>query len=64
MAWTLYDLGWELEGFGFFDPDTPVVSKSKQAAIDVIGGAIQAVDGIEKKNFNNAFVVARPPGDH
>ena len=52
------------EGFGFFDPDTPVVSKSKQAAIDVIGGAIQAVDGIEKKNFNNAFVVARPPGHH
>ena len=23
------------EGFGFFDPDTPVVSKSKQAALDV-----------------------------
>ena len=52
------------EGFGFFDPDTPVVSKSKQAALDVIGAAIQAVDGIEKGSFNNAYVVARPPGHH
>ena len=52
------------EGFGFFDQDTPVVSKSKKAALDVVGASIQAIDSIENKEINNSFVVARPPGHH
>ena len=52
------------EGFGFFDPDTPVVSKSKEAALDVVGAAVQAVDSIENGTISNSFIVARPPGHH
>ena len=52
------------EGFAFLDGDTIVSPGSKEATRDAVGSIITAIDGIQKKDFKNAFCAVRPPGHH
>ena len=51
-------------GLSFLDGDTIVSPGSKEASINAVGSIISAIDGIEKKEFKNAFCAVRPPGHH
>ena len=51
-------------GFNFLDGDTVVSPGSKEAIKDAVGSIITAIDGIENKQFKNAFCAVRPPGHH
>ena len=51
-------------GFNFLDGDTVVSPGSKEATKDAVGSIITAIDGIENKEFKNAFCAVRPPGHH
>ena len=53
-----------INGLNFLDGDTIVSPGSKRATIDAVGSIVCAIDGIENKNFNNAFCAVRPPGHH
>jgi acetoin utilization deacetylase AcuC-like enzyme len=52
------------KGLSFLDGDTIVSPGSKDATSDAIGSIITAIDGVQNKNFNNAFCAVRPPGHH
>ena len=51
-------------GLTFLDGDTVVSPGSKEATKDAVGSIITAIDGVEKKEFKNAFCAVRPPGHH
>ena len=51
-------------GLAFLDGDTVVSSGSKDATKDAVGSIITAIDGVENKDFKNAFCAVRPPGHH
>ena len=51
-------------GLKFLDGDTIISPGSEDATIDAVGSVIQAVDGVEKNEFKNAFCPVRPPGHH
>ena len=51
-------------GFNFLDGDTVVSPGSKDATKDAVGSIITAIDGVQKKEFKNAFCAVRPPGHH
>ena len=46
------------------DGDTIVSPGSKEAIQDAVGSILTAIDGVMKKDFNNAFCAVRPPGHH
>ena len=48
----------------FLDGDTIISPGSKEATIDAVGSIITAIDGVQKKEFKNAFCATRPPGHH
>jgi acetoin utilization deacetylase AcuC-like enzyme len=52
------------DGFAFLDGDTVVSPGSKDATKDAVGSIIAAIDGVENKEFKNAFCAVRPPGHH
>jgi|TARA_B100000767_G_C19737809_1_gene524700 acetoin utilization deacetylase AcuC-like enzyme len=52
------------QGLSFLDGDTVVSPGSKEATRDAVGSIIAAIDGVQKKEFNNAFCAVRPPGHH
>ncbi|WP_415286530.1 histone deacetylase family protein [Candidatus Pelagibacter sp. Uisw_104] len=52
------------KGLSFLDGDTIVSPGSKDATSDAVGSIIAAIDGVQNKNFNNAFCAVRPPGHH
>ena len=52
------------QGLNFLDGDTIVSTGSKEATKDAVGSIITAIDGVIKKDFNNAFCAVRPPGHH
>ena len=52
------------KGLIFLDGDTIVSPGSKNATTDAVGSIITAIDGVEKKEFKNAFCAVRPPGHH
>jgi acetoin utilization deacetylase AcuC-like enzyme len=52
------------KGLSFLDGDTIVSPGSKDATSDAVGSIITAIDGVQSKNFNNAFCAVRPPGHH
>ena len=52
------------KGLFFLDGDTIVSPGSKRATYDAVGSIVTAIDGIEKKKFDNAFCGVRPPGHH
>jgi len=52
------------KGFSSLDGDTIISPGSKNATFDAVGSIITAIDGVEKKDFKNAFCPVRPPGHH
>ena len=52
------------KGLFFLDGDTVVSPGSKDATKDAVGSIITAIDGVENKEFKNAFCCVRPPGHH
>ena len=52
------------KGLSFLDGDTIVSPGSKDATSDAVGSIITAIDGVQTKNFSNAFCAVRPPGHH
>ena len=51
-------------GLAFLDGDTVVSPGSKEATKDAVGSIISAIDGVQHKEFKNAFCAVRPPGHH
>ena len=52
------------KGLFFLDGDTIVSPGSKEASSDAVGSIITAIDGVQNKEFQNAFCAVRPPGHH
>ena len=52
------------KGFSSLDGDTIISPGSKKATFDAAGSIIAAIDGIQNKEFKNAFCNVRPPGHH
>ena len=52
------------KGLVFLDGDTIVSPGSKDATKDAVGSIITAIDGVQIKEFKNAFCAVRPPGHH
>ena len=52
------------KGLSFLDGDTIVSPGSKEATSDAVGSIIAAIDGVQDKEFKNAFCAVRPPGHH
>jgi len=52
------------KGFSSLDGDTIISPGSKGAASDAVGSIIAAIDGVQNKEFKNAFCSVRPPGHH
>jgi len=52
------------KGLSFLDGDTIVSPGSKDATLDAVGSIITAIDGVQNKDFKNAFCAVRPPGHH
>ena len=52
------------KGVSFLDGDTIVSPGSKDATSDAVGSIITAIDGVQNKDFKNAFCAVRPPGHH
>jgi acetoin utilization deacetylase AcuC-like enzyme len=48
----------------FLDGDTVISPGSKDATKDAVGSIITAIDGVQQKEFKNAFCAVRPPGHH
>ena len=48
----------------FLDGDTIISPGSKDASSDAVGSIITAIDGVQNKEFKNAFCAVRPPGHH
>ncbi len=53
-----------VKGFSSLDGDTIISPGSKSATFDAAGSIIAAIDGVQKKEFKNAFCSVRPPGHH
>ena len=53
-----------IKGTSFLDGDTVISPGSKNAIIDAVGSIIAAIDGVQNKEFKNAFCAVRPPGHH
>ena len=51
-------------GFSFLDGDTIISPGSKEATLDAVGSIITAIDGIQNREYKNAFCAVRPPGHH
>ena len=51
-------------GLAFLDGDTVVSPGSKEATKDAVGSIITAIDGVQQKEFKNAFCAVSPPGHH
>ena len=58
------DKSFPKKGYNFLDGDTIVSPGSKDASRDAVGSIITAIDGVQKKEFKNAFCAVRPPGHH
>ena len=52
------------KGLAFLDGDTIVSPGSKDATKDAVGSIITAIDGVQNKEFKNAFCAVRPPVHH
>ena len=52
------------KGLSFLDGDTIISPGSKEATAEAVGSIIAAINGVQNKEFNNAFCAVRPPGHH
>ena len=50
------------KGFASLDGDTIISPGSEKASLDAVGSIISAIDGVQNKEFKNAFCSVRPPG--
>ena len=53
-----------VKGFSSLDGDTIISPGSKEATFEAASSIITAIDGIQNKEFKNAFCSVRPPGHH
>ena len=53
-----------IKGFSSLDGDTIISPGSKLASFDAVGSMIAAIEGVQNKEFRNAFCAVRPPGHH
>ena len=53
-----------IKGYSSLDGDTIISPGSKNATFDAAGSIIAAIDGVQNKEFKNAFCAVRPPGHH
>jgi acetoin utilization deacetylase AcuC-like enzyme len=51
-------------GLSFLDGDTIISPGSKEATLDAVGSIVAAIDGVQNKEYKNAFCAVRPPGHH
>ncbi len=51
-------------GFNFLDGDTVISPGSRDATKDAVGSILAAIEGVQNKDFKNAFCAVRPPGHH
>ena len=58
------ETSFQKKGLSFLDGDTIVSPGSKDATLDAVGSIIAAIDGVQNKEFKNAFCAVRPPGHH
>ncbi len=58
------NLGFLQNREGFHKSDTVISPGSKDATLDAVGSVIAAIDGVQNKEFKNAFCAVRPPGHH
>lgn len=49
---------------GYVDPDTYVCENTYEVALYAVGGVLESIDGVYKKEFDRAFCAVRPPGHH
>ena len=52
------------KGFHALDGDTIISPGSKEATFDAASSIVTAIDGVQNKEFKNAFCSVRPPGHH
>ena len=52
------------KGFSSLDGDTIISPGSKKASLDAVSSIITGIDGVQNKEFKNAFCSVRPPGHH
>ena len=52
------------KGLFFLDGDTIISPGSKKATTEAVASIITAIDGVQNKEFKNAFCAVRPPGHH
>ena len=52
------------KGFTSLDGDTIISPGSKNATFDAAASIITAIDGVQNKEYKNAFCNVRPPGHH
>ena len=52
------------KGFNSLDGDTIISPGSKEATFDAASSIVTAIDGVQNKEFKNAFCSVRPPGHH
>ncbi len=52
------------KGFSSLDGDTIISPGSKEATFDAAASIITAIEGVQNKEFKNAFCSVRPPGHH
>ena len=53
-----------LSGGGYLDSDTPVSTRSYEAALNAAGGTIRAVETVMQGQMESVFALVRPPGHH
>ena len=58
------NLSFPENGLAFLDGDTVISPGSKDATKDAVGSIIAAIEGVQNKEFKNAFCAVRPPGHH
>ena len=61
---TFVEKSFPKKGLSFLDGDTVISPGSKEATSDAVGSIIAAIDGVQNKEFKNAFCAVRPPGHH
>ncbi len=52
------------KGGNWLDPDTVVCPRSYEVSLYAVGGLLVAVEGVVRKEVDNAFALVRPPGHH
>ncbi len=52
------------QGGGWADPDTQITPRSYDVAAQVVGGTLNALDRVIRRDVASAYCLVRPPGHH